>query len=77
MAVNPYDFIIGCPRSGTTLLQRIVGAQPASAVVFVLDLPYDDAMLRFYEGREKLDFDSWALPRATPANPVRQKPPHR
>jgi Sulfotransferase family len=34
VAVNPYVFIIGCPRSGTTLLQRIVGADPAIAVVF-------------------------------------------
>ena len=34
MAVNPYVFIVGCPRSGTTLLQRIVDAHPAIAVVF-------------------------------------------
>jgi hypothetical protein len=34
VAVNPYVFIVGCPRSGTTLLQRIVGAHPAIAVVF-------------------------------------------
>jgi hypothetical protein len=32
--VNPYVFIIGCPRSGTTLLQRIVDAHPDIAVVF-------------------------------------------
>jgi hypothetical protein len=25
---NPFVFIVGCPRSGTTLLQRIVGAHP-------------------------------------------------
>jgi Sulfotransferase family len=34
VAANPYVFIVGCPRSGTTLLQRIVGAHPAIAVVF-------------------------------------------
>jgi hypothetical protein len=34
VTVNPYVFIVGCPRSGTTLLQRIVGAHPAIAVVF-------------------------------------------
>ena len=34
MAVNPYVFIVGCPRSGTTLLQRIVDAHPDIAVVF-------------------------------------------
>jgi hypothetical protein len=34
VAVNPYVFIVGCPRSGTTLLQRIVDAHPDIAVVF-------------------------------------------
>ena len=34
MTVNPYVFIVGCPRSGTTLLQRIVDAHPDIAVVF-------------------------------------------
>ncbi len=29
---NPYLFIVGCPRSGTTLLQRIVGAHPQIAI---------------------------------------------
>jgi hypothetical protein len=34
VAVNPYVFIVGCPRSETTLLQRIVDAHPDIAVVF-------------------------------------------
>jgi hypothetical protein len=34
VAVNPYAFIVGCPRSETTLLQRIVDAHPDIAVVF-------------------------------------------
>jgi hypothetical protein len=34
VAVNPYVFIVGCPRSETTLLQRIVDAHPHIAVVF-------------------------------------------
>jgi hypothetical protein len=29
---NPYFFIVGCPRSGTTLLQRLVDAHPQMAV---------------------------------------------
>jgi hypothetical protein len=29
---NPFVFIVGCPRSGTTLLQRIVNAHPQIAV---------------------------------------------
>jgi hypothetical protein len=34
VAVNPYVFIVGCPRSETSLLQRIVDAHPDIAVVF-------------------------------------------
>ena len=30
--MNPYVFIVGCPRSGTTLLQRIVNAHPQIAI---------------------------------------------
>src|SRR5579864_4676725 len=29
---NPYVFIVGCPRSGTTLLQRIADAHPQLAI---------------------------------------------
>jgi hypothetical protein len=31
--MNPYVFLVGCPRSGTTLLQRIVDAHPEIAVI--------------------------------------------
>jgi hypothetical protein len=31
--VNPYVFLVGCLRSGTTLLQRIVDAHPEIAVI--------------------------------------------
>jgi hypothetical protein len=30
--MNPYVFIVGCPRSGTTLLRRIVDAHPEIAI---------------------------------------------
>jgi len=30
---NPYLFIVGCPRSGTTLLQRVVNAHPQIAIL--------------------------------------------
>jgi hypothetical protein len=30
--MNPYVFIVGCPRSGTTLLQRLVDAHPQIAI---------------------------------------------
>ncbi len=29
---NPYVFLVGCPRSGTTLLQRMVNAHPKIAI---------------------------------------------
>ena len=32
MGVNPYVFIVGCPRSGTTLLRRMVDAHPQLAI---------------------------------------------
>jgi len=31
--MNPFVFIVGCPRSGTTLLQRVVDAHPKIAVM--------------------------------------------
>ena len=31
--MNPYVFLVGCLRSGTTLLQRIVDAHPEIAVI--------------------------------------------
>jgi hypothetical protein len=32
MGMNPYLFIVGCPRSGTTLLRRMVDAHPDIAI---------------------------------------------
>jgi sulfotransferase family protein len=32
-SVNPYVFVVGCPRSGTTLLQRMLDAHPDLAVI--------------------------------------------
>jgi hypothetical protein len=31
--MNPYAFIVGCPRSGTTLLQRVINAHPLIAIM--------------------------------------------
>ena len=31
--VNPFVFVVGCPRSGTTLLQRMLDAHPQLAVI--------------------------------------------
>jgi hypothetical protein len=43
-SVNPYVFILGCPRSGTTLLRRMVDAHPQVAIPsseqhWILDCP--------------------------------------
>jgi hypothetical protein len=32
-AVNPYFFVVGCPRSGTTLLRRMLDAHPRLAMM--------------------------------------------
>lgn len=46
---NPYLFVVGCPRSGTTLLQRMLDAHPDLAVAndshFILETLADFAPL--------------------------------
>jgi hypothetical protein len=46
---NPYVFIVGCPRSGTTLLRRIVNAHPQIAI-----MPESHWISRFFEKRRGL-----------------------
>jgi hypothetical protein len=57
--VNPFVFIVGCPRSGTTLLGRMVDAHPYIAVIhegrFVPD---------WYERRRGLTADGIVTPEA-------------
>lgn len=55
---NPYVFIVGCPRSGTTLLQRLVNAHPKIAVT-----PESHWIPRLYE-------KPWAL---TPGGLIERK----
>jgi len=31
---NPFVFVVGCPRSGTTLLQRMLNSHPHLAVAY-------------------------------------------
>jgi hypothetical protein len=54
VAVNPYVFIVGCPRSGTTLLQRIVDAHPTIAVVF--ETPWIPRWLEKQRGDFNLEY---------------------
>src|SRR5215469_2874233 len=46
---NPYVFIVGCARSGTTLMQRIVNAHPQIAMT-----PETHWITRFFEKRKGL-----------------------
>src|SRR5207247_2425966 len=47
--VNPFVFIVGCPRSGTTLLQRMVDAHSQIAIV-----PETHWIARWFEKRKGL-----------------------
>ncbi len=55
---SPYVFIVGCPRSGTTLVQRMVNAHPQVAIT-----PESHWIPRLYE-------KPWAL---TPEGQIRPK----
>lgn len=58
--MNPFVFIVGCPRSGTTLLHRLVDAHPQLAVVHeTLWIP------KFYERRIGLTDDGLVAPELT------------
>src|SRR5919197_6218795 len=54
---NPYVFIVGCPRSGTTLLQRMVNAHPDIAIIpEIWELP------RYFENRDCVTPDGLVTP---------------
>jgi len=50
--VNPYVFIVGCPRSGTTLVSRLADAHPQLAV-----MPEQHWLPRFWEARVGMTAD--------------------
>jgi hypothetical protein len=54
VAVNPCIFIVGCPRSETTLLQRIVDAHPDIAVIF--EMHWISRWLEMRRGDYNLEF---------------------
>jgi sulfotransferase family protein len=56
--MNPYVFIVECPRSGTTLLQRLVNAHPQIAIT-----PETHWIPRFFEKRKGLTPEGWVTPR--------------
>jgi len=56
--MNPYVFIVGCPRSGTTLLERIVNAHRDLAIVHE-----SRWITRIYEERRRLTPDGRVTPK--------------
>ena len=57
MSQNPYLFIVGCPRSGTTLLKRMVNAHPYIAI------PHESHWIpRWYEERRGLTPEGFVNP---------------
>jgi sulfotransferase family protein len=65
--MNPFVFLVGCPRSGTTLLYRLVDAHPEIALVHeTLWIP------RFWERRIGVSPDGSVTPELVP-NVVRQR----
>src|SRR5687768_1563732 len=61
MSQNPYLFIVGCGRSGTTLLQRIVDAHPRLAVINETRW-----VPRVFKGRRGLTPDGFVTPELVP-----------
>ena len=55
--MNPFVFIVGCPRSGTTLLQRIVNAHPQIAIT-----PETHWIPRLFEKRKGLTPEGMVTP---------------
>jgi hypothetical protein len=57
-AVNPYFFVVGCPRSGTTLLRRMLDAHPGLAM-----MPRETHFIpRIYERRAGLTAEGEVTP---------------
>src|SRR5262249_36457341 len=58
---NPYVFIVGCARSGTTLLQRMVDAHPSIAIT-----PETHWLSTFFRERIGLTPDAFVTPELIP-----------
>jgi hypothetical protein len=59
--MNPYVFIVGCARSGTTLLKRIVNAHPEIAIT-----PETHWIARYFERRRGLTPEGFVTPKLIP-----------
>ena len=58
---NPYVFILGCSRSGTTLLQRLVDAHPLIAII-----SQTNWVTRYFEMRTSLTPEGLVTPEMIP-----------
>jgi len=58
---NPYVFIVGCPRSGTTLLRRMVNAHPQIAII-----SESHWIPRLFEERKELTPEGLVTPKLIP-----------
>jgi ATP-binding cassette subfamily B protein len=56
--LNPYVFLVGCPRSGTTLLQRIVDAHPRITVT-----PETHWIPGYFEKATRKSPEAWVTPK--------------
>jgi sulfotransferase family protein len=57
-ATNPFAFIVGCPRSGTTLLRHMLGAHPQIAIT-----PEAHWIAKSFEKRRGLTADGHITPK--------------
>lgn len=55
---NPFVFIVGCPRSGTTLLRRVVNAHPQIAIT-----PESHWVPRLFEKRKGMTPEGFVTPK--------------
>jgi hypothetical protein len=60
--MNPYVFIIGCPRSGTTLLRRMVDAHPEIAIT-----PETHWIAKWFERRNGVSPEGLVAPELVPS----------
>ena len=61
MMKNPYVFIVGCPRSGTTLFRHIVDAHPKITIS-----PEAQWIPKWFERRKGLTPDGMVMPKVVP-----------
>jgi hypothetical protein len=62
---NPYLFLVGCPRSGTTLLKRVIEAHPQIAIT-----DHGRRVIRWFESRVGLTPEGLITPALAEQGPI-------